>query len=145
VGLPTTLADIGIPDASDEDLRIVAEAACGEGETIHHEPWPVNAGDSRRGRLADRRPLRAQPTQVRQRQRDHCVRLAGFVASLREELCLNLRGRAATESSFRDPRTELSGRRRRQTQAAKGTLAVEFFETAGDKHERSHHLRLTER
>jgi glycerol dehydrogenase len=38
VGLPTTLADIGIPDASDDDLRIVAETACGEGETIHHEP-----------------------------------------------------------------------------------------------------------
>ena len=27
VGLPTTLADIGIPDATDDDLRIVAEAA----------------------------------------------------------------------------------------------------------------------
>jgi len=44
VGLPTTLADVGIRDASDEDLRIVAEAACGEGETIHHEPCPVSAG-----------------------------------------------------------------------------------------------------
>ena len=43
VGLPTTLADIGIPDASDPDLRIVAEAACGEGETIYHEPCPVAA------------------------------------------------------------------------------------------------------
>lgn len=44
VGLPTTLADIGLSDASDEDLRIVAEAACGEGETIHHEPCPVSPG-----------------------------------------------------------------------------------------------------
>jgi glycerol dehydrogenase len=44
VGLPTKLADIGIRDATDEDLRIVAEAACGEGETIHHEPCPVTAG-----------------------------------------------------------------------------------------------------
>jgi glycerol dehydrogenase len=43
VGLPTTLTDIGIPDASDDDLRIVAEAACGEGETIHHEPCPISA------------------------------------------------------------------------------------------------------
>jgi glycerol dehydrogenase len=43
VGLPTTLADIGIPDATDDDLRIVAEAACAEGETIHHEPCPISA------------------------------------------------------------------------------------------------------
>ena len=43
VRLPTALADIGIPDATDDDLRIVAEAACGEGETIHHEPCPISA------------------------------------------------------------------------------------------------------
>jgi glycerol dehydrogenase len=43
VGLPTTLGDVGIPDASDDALRIVAEAACGEGETIHHEPCPISA------------------------------------------------------------------------------------------------------
>ena len=42
IGLPTTLADIGIGDASDEDLRTVADAACAEGETIHHEPCPVS-------------------------------------------------------------------------------------------------------
>lgn len=41
VGLPTTLAAIGLADASDEDLRTVAEAACAEDETIHHEPMPV--------------------------------------------------------------------------------------------------------
>ena len=41
IGLPTTLADIGIGDASDNDLQVVAEAACAEGETIHHEPFPV--------------------------------------------------------------------------------------------------------
>ena len=41
IGLPTTLADIGIGDASDEDLQLVAAAACAEGETIHHEPCPV--------------------------------------------------------------------------------------------------------
>ena len=41
VGLPTTLSDIGIGDASDDDLRLVAEGACAAGETIHHEPCPV--------------------------------------------------------------------------------------------------------
>jgi Aminotransferase class-V len=35
VGLPTTLAGIGIGDASDDDLRLVAEGACAGGETIH--------------------------------------------------------------------------------------------------------------
>lgn len=42
VGLPTTLAEIGLDDVSDADLRIVAERACSENETIHHEPCPVN-------------------------------------------------------------------------------------------------------
>jgi len=42
VGLPTTLKEVGIGDASDDELRQVAEAACAEGETIHHEPCPVS-------------------------------------------------------------------------------------------------------
>jgi glycerol dehydrogenase len=42
VGLPTTLADVGLGDATEDDLRQVAEAACAEGETIHHEPMPVS-------------------------------------------------------------------------------------------------------
>ncbi|NUQ65356.1 MAG: glycerol dehydrogenase [Pirellulales bacterium] len=42
VGLPTTLKDIGLGEASDDDLRKVAEAACAERETIHHEPCPVS-------------------------------------------------------------------------------------------------------
>lgn len=42
VGLPTTLADIGVGDATDDDLRHAAEAACAEGETIHHEPCPIS-------------------------------------------------------------------------------------------------------
>ncbi|MHB8899575.1 MAG: glycerol dehydrogenase [Thermoguttaceae bacterium] len=42
VGLPTTLADIGLAGASQADLRRVAEAACAERETIHHEPGPVS-------------------------------------------------------------------------------------------------------
>ncbi|ACR79227.1 MULTISPECIES: glycerol dehydrogenase [Kosmotoga] len=41
VGLPTTLADIGLDGVSDEELMKVAEAACAEGETIHNEPIPV--------------------------------------------------------------------------------------------------------
>lgn len=42
VGLPTTLADIGLAEATDDDLRKVAEAACVEKETIHHEPCPIS-------------------------------------------------------------------------------------------------------
>jgi glycerol dehydrogenase len=41
VGLPTTLADIGLEEASDEELMVVAERACAEGETIYNEPIPV--------------------------------------------------------------------------------------------------------
>jgi glycerol dehydrogenase len=41
VGLPTTLEDVGLADVSDADLGLVAEAACAEGETIHHEPCPI--------------------------------------------------------------------------------------------------------
>jgi glycerol dehydrogenase len=41
VGLPTTLGEIGLSDASDADLRKVAEAACADGETMHNEPLPV--------------------------------------------------------------------------------------------------------
>ena len=42
VVLPTTLADIGIDNATADDLQRMAEAACAEGETIHHEPCPVS-------------------------------------------------------------------------------------------------------
>ena len=41
IGLPTTLSGIGIGEASDDDLRLVAEGACADGETIHHEPCRV--------------------------------------------------------------------------------------------------------
>jgi len=43
VGLPTTLAEIGVTDASDEKIMKVAELATAAGETIHNEPIPVNA------------------------------------------------------------------------------------------------------
>ncbi|HAT1684033.1 TPA: glycerol dehydrogenase [Klebsiella oxytoca] len=42
LGLPTTLADIGLQDVSDADLLKVAEAACLPGETMHNEPYEVN-------------------------------------------------------------------------------------------------------
>ena len=42
IGLPTRLADIGLADVSDDDLRRVAEGACADGETIHHEPCPIS-------------------------------------------------------------------------------------------------------
>jgi glycerol dehydrogenase len=41
VGLPTTLAEIGLEGVSDDDLMRVAERSCIEGETIHNEPMPV--------------------------------------------------------------------------------------------------------
>ncbi len=41
VGLPVTLADIGLSDVSDADLMAVAQAACQAGETMHNEPYEV--------------------------------------------------------------------------------------------------------
>lgn len=41
VGLPTTLADIGLVDPSDADLMKVAELACAPGETIFNAPTDV--------------------------------------------------------------------------------------------------------
>ncbi len=41
VGLPVALEDIGVGDASRQELERVAEAACADGETIHNEPFAV--------------------------------------------------------------------------------------------------------
>lgn len=41
VGLPVTLEEIGVKEATQEKLWKVAEATCGPGETIHSEPFPV--------------------------------------------------------------------------------------------------------
>ena len=41
IGLPSTLADIGLAEATDEELLRVATSSCSEGETIHNEPIPV--------------------------------------------------------------------------------------------------------
>ena len=43
VGLPTTLAEIGLADVSREEIRKVAEAASAPGESIHNMPFPVDA------------------------------------------------------------------------------------------------------
>ncbi|MBK0004229.1 glycerol dehydrogenase [Erwinia sp. S38] len=41
VGLPTTLAQIGLGNVSDAQLLAVATASCQEGETMHNEPYTV--------------------------------------------------------------------------------------------------------
>ncbi len=66
VGLPTTLADIGLAEAGEDDLRRVAEAACAEEETIHHEPCPVSvdaviAALKTADRFGHGRPGRSRP------------------------------------------------------------------------------------
>lgn len=42
VGLPTTFAQIGIPDPDQDLLDAIAKRATIEGETIHNEPMPVS-------------------------------------------------------------------------------------------------------
>lgn len=43
VDLPTTLADIGLEEPSDEDLMAVATATCAEGESIYNMPMEITA------------------------------------------------------------------------------------------------------
>ncbi|MEV6322527.1 glycerol dehydrogenase [Nocardia sp. NPDC051787] len=43
VGLPTTLAALGLPDADHETLASIAARATAPGETIHNEPFTVDA------------------------------------------------------------------------------------------------------
>jgi glycerol dehydrogenase len=42
VGLPTTLADIGLAGVTQEDLLTVARRACAPGECIHHEAGDIS-------------------------------------------------------------------------------------------------------
>lgn len=42
LGLPTTLADLGLAGVSAEDLLRVAEKACAPGESIHNEPVEIS-------------------------------------------------------------------------------------------------------
>ncbi|MBN1830444.1 MAG: glycerol dehydrogenase, partial [Deltaproteobacteria bacterium] len=37
IGLPTTLADLGLGSAESEQLMVAAEKACAPGQYIHHE------------------------------------------------------------------------------------------------------------
>ncbi len=41
VGLPTTLADLGIEDAAPQRLMEVARLACADADTLHNMPFPV--------------------------------------------------------------------------------------------------------
>jgi glycerol dehydrogenase len=43
IGLPVTLADIGLADTTDESLMRAAELACADTESIHNEPFPIDA------------------------------------------------------------------------------------------------------
>lgn len=44
LGLPTTLADLGLDGVSAEELLRVAEKACAPGESIHNEPVEISPG-----------------------------------------------------------------------------------------------------
>lgn len=44
VRLPTRLAGIGVAEATEEKLAIVARRACRPGEIIHNEPMPIEEG-----------------------------------------------------------------------------------------------------
>ena len=42
VGLPTTLADVGVDVVDERQLQTIADRACRAGEIIHNEPYPVD-------------------------------------------------------------------------------------------------------
>ncbi|MDE0103354.1 MAG: glycerol dehydrogenase [Bryobacterales bacterium] len=44
VGLPITLADVGLPSCGDEDLERISRRSVAPGETIHNEPFEVSSG-----------------------------------------------------------------------------------------------------
>jgi len=44
VGLPITLAEVGVDANSDDQVRIIAERSCIPGESSHNEPFAVTAG-----------------------------------------------------------------------------------------------------
>lgn len=60
VGLPVTLAEVGLADPSPESLDAIAQRTVAEGETAHHEPFPVTSDLILDGiRAADARGRRA--------------------------------------------------------------------------------------
>ena len=44
LGLPVSLADLGLAGASLSDLQVVCDFACREGSDLHHLPFPVTPG-----------------------------------------------------------------------------------------------------
>jgi glycerol dehydrogenase len=44
IGLPVSLAEVGVEAGDDDLLEAIAERATAEGETCHHEPFPVEPG-----------------------------------------------------------------------------------------------------
>jgi glycerol dehydrogenase len=42
LGLPTTLADLGLEEVTDQDLLRVAEKSCAREESIHNEPFAIS-------------------------------------------------------------------------------------------------------
>lgn len=44
VGLPVTLSQIGIAEIKEDEIWKIAQASVAPGETIHNEPFPVDAG-----------------------------------------------------------------------------------------------------
>ncbi|MFM8544516.1 MAG: oxidoreductase, partial [Vulcanococcus sp.] len=45
LGLPVSLADLGLGQASLEELNAAAAFACREGSDLHHLPFPVGPSD----------------------------------------------------------------------------------------------------
>ena len=52
VGLPITLAEVGIDSADEDAVDLIAETTVAPGETCHHEPFEVRAGAVRDAMLA---------------------------------------------------------------------------------------------
>lgn len=52
IGLPTTLADIGLGNAGAEKLMVAAEKACAPGQPIHHEAGVITPGNVLNAMLA---------------------------------------------------------------------------------------------
>jgi glycerol dehydrogenase len=52
VGLPITLAEVGIDFADDDALDLIAETTVAPGETCHHEPFEVRADAIKAAMLA---------------------------------------------------------------------------------------------
>ncbi len=57
VGLPVTLAQMGVKEGIDEKIAAVAKATCAEGETIHNMPFAGDPGE-RPCRYPHRRSVR---------------------------------------------------------------------------------------